>query len=183
MWPIWSNIVTTIQDLSDVKLNSIDEGCRHLGRVLGLDEPVSPAVLMSALSSDEYARNLLTCRKEPAFLKILLDNPVRTTPEIEETRARPVEMLKTASIALARWSKVGFSTASEEVFETRLRACLGCPNIRQTSSRAAAYKLMKTRATCALCGCDVEKKARMNSEKCPGEDPNAAGYNRWGQPI
>ena len=183
MWPIWSNIVATIQELADVKLNSIDEGCRHLGRVLGLDEPVSPAVLMSALSSEEYARNLLTCRKEPAFLRSLLDNPVRTTPKMEETRGRPVEMLKTASIALARWSKVGFSVASEDVFETRLRACLSCPNIRQTSSTEAAYKILKTRATCGLCGCDVEKKARMNSEKCPGGDPKAAGYNRWGQPI
>jgi len=180
---LWSKIVTTIQELADVKLNSIDEGCRHLGRLLGLDEPVAPAVLMSALSSDEYARNLLTCRKQPAFLKILLDNPVRTTPKMEETRARPVEMLKTASLALARWSKVGFSVASEEVLEARLRACLSCPNIRQTASSEAVYKLMKTRASCALCGCDVEKKARMNSEKCPGADPSAAGYNRWGQPI
>jgi hypothetical protein len=183
MWPVWSKIVTTIQDLADIKLNSIDEGCRHLGRVLGLDEAVSPAVLISAVSSEEYARNLLTCRKEPAFLQHLLDNPVRTTPKTEETRARSVEMLKTASLALARWSKVGFSIASEDVIETRLRACLGCPHIRQTSSSAAAYKLMKTRATCGLCGCDVEKKARMTSEKCPGGDPKAAGYNRWGQPI
>jgi hypothetical protein len=138
---------------------------------------------MSALSSDEYARNLLTCRKEPAFLRILLDNPVAASPKMEETRARPVEMLKTASVALARWSRVGFSTASEEVFEARLRACLGCPNIRQTSSSAAAHKLINTRATCGLCGCDVEKKARMNSERCPGRDPDAVGYNRWGQPT
>jgi len=175
--------VTTIQELTDVKLNSIDEGCRHFGRVLGLDEPVSPAVLMSALSSDEYARNLLTCRKEPAFLKILLDNPVRTTPQIEETRKRPVEILKKVSVALAKWGKIGFSTASEDVFEARLRACVGCPHIRQISSSDAAYKLMNTRAKCGLCGCDVEKKARMSSEECPGADPNAFGYNRWGQPI
>lgn len=175
--------MATIQELTDVKLNSIDEGCRHLGRVLGLDEPVSPAVLMSALSSEEYARNLLTCRKEPAFLQALLDNPIRTTAKMEQTTARSVEMLRTASIALARWSKVGFSVASEDVFEARLRACLACPDVRQTSSDGAAYKLMKTRATCGLCGCDVEKKARMTSERCPGRDAKAAGYNRWGQPI
>lgn len=174
--------MTAVQSLAEVKLTSIDEGCRHLGQVLGLDAPVSPAVLMSALSSDEYARNLLTCRKEPAFLRQLLDNPVRTAPEAEETRARPAEMLRSASAALARWSKVGFSTASDEVFEARLRACLGCPHIRQ-SSDAAYYKLMKTRATCGLCGCDIEKKARLGSEKCPGADPHDYGHNRWGQPI
>jgi hypothetical protein len=102
------------QKFGSARVSNLDSG-----RVLGLDEPVSPAVLMSALSSDEYARNLLTCRKQPAFLKVLLDNPVRTTPKIEETRGRPVEMLKTASIALARWSKVGFSTASEVSFRNR----------------------------------------------------------------
>jgi hypothetical protein len=172
----------TIQDLADIKLKSIDDGCRHLGALLGLDAPVAPTVLMSALASDEYARNLLTCRKEPAFLRVLLDHPVGPPAAPEETRTRRVEMLKSASVALARWSKVGFSIASQDVFEARLRACLGCPHIRQAAGEAA-YKLMKTRASCGLCGCDVEKKARMSSEKCPGPDPNAAGYNRWGQPI
>jgi hypothetical protein len=71
----------------------------------------------------------------------------------------------------------------EEVFEARLKACLSCPHIRQTSADGAAYKLMKTKAACRLCGCDVEKKARITSEKCPGADPNAVGHNRWGQPI
>jgi hypothetical protein len=175
--------VATVEEFADVRLSSIDEGCRHLGQVLGLDEPVSPAVLVSALSSDEYARNLLTCRKEPAFLKLLLDNPVTAAPETEEAPKRPAEMLKSASIALARWGKVGFSTAAEDIFEARLRACLSCPNIRQASPDGVAHKLMNTRATCALCGCDVEKKARMESEKCPGADPNDFGHNRWGQPI
>ena len=107
----------------------------------------------------------------------------RALPSAARICVSTAQCLDPNTVALARWSKVGFSTASEEVFEARLRACLGCPNIRQTSSGEAAYKLMKTRATCGLCGCDVEKKARMNSEKCPGADPNAFGYNRWGQPI
>lgn len=172
--------MTTVQDLTNVKLSSIDEGCRQLGQVLGLNEPVPASVLMSALSSEEYARNLLTCRKEPAFLQMLLNNPVRPSRPMEETESSPVEMLKSASVALARWSQVGFSTASEAVFAARLRACLACPHIRQAAD-AALNKLLKTRATCGLCGCDVEKKARMNSEKCPGADPGNLGHDRWGQ--
>lgn len=176
--------MTDIQAIADIRLTSIEDGCRQLGALLELDAPVPPDVLVAAIQSEEYARNLLICRRTPVFLKTLLENPVRRQQRTPDPAQSSFELLKTASHALARWGKVGFSVVPDEVLERRLRACLVCPNLRTSRSAApAAYKVMKTQASCALCGCDVEKKARMSSESCPGEDPKAQGQNRWGQPF
>ncbi|MCF2133790.1 MULTISPECIES: hypothetical protein [Burkholderiaceae] len=172
--------MTDIQAIADIQLNSIEDGCRQLARILELDVPVSHEVLISAVQSDEYARNLLICRRTPAFLNTLLSNPIRPQLQAQDRDRGAFELMKQASHALARWGAVGFSVVDDEVLKRRLRACLACPNLR-TSSTATVYKLMKTQASCALCGCDVEKKARMSSEHCPGEDPEIQGRNRWGQ--
>lgn len=168
--------------IAAIRLGSIEDGCRQLAAILELDEPVSPAVLISAVQSEEYARNLLVCRRTPAFMQILLAHPVR--PQSQEGGPATADLVKEASQALARWAKVGFSVVDDAALDQRLRACLACPNLRTHEAAAkAVYKLMKTRASCALCGCDVEKKARMSSEYCPGAAPDAPGRNRWGQPL
>ncbi|CAN7486421.1 hypothetical protein ACSC9U_10600 [Pseudomonas solani] len=176
--------MSELQAIAGIRLRSIEDGCRQLADILGLDAPVASAVLIAAVQSEEYARNLLVCRRTPAFLDTLLANPTvaPTTAAVPVKGTR--ELMKQASTALASWSAVGFSVVDSEVFERRLGACVACPNLRPSDSAPSALqKLMKTRASCALCGCDVEKKARMSSERCPGEDPQLAGHNRWGQPL
>lgn len=176
--------MTGMQAITNIRLNSIEDGCRQLAALLELDTPVSPDVLIAAIQSEEYARNLLTCRRTPEFLRTLLDNPVGLRQVTREPTQSSLELLKTASHALARWGRVGFSVVSDDVLQNRLRACLACPNLRSTSSSEFAfYKVIKTQARCALCGCDVEKKARMSSEHCPDENPSVRGQNRWGQPL
>lgn len=171
-----------VPDIADIKLASIEDGCRQLATLLGLGAPVAPGVLVAALQSEEYARNLLTCRRTPAFLAVLLDNPVRMQPQELHADQGTMALMKTASQALARWSKVGFSVVDDAVRERRLHACLVCPNLRTSgAAQPLAFTAMQTHARCALCGCDVEKKARMASEMCPGEDPGVPGQNRWGQ--
>ena len=173
-----------VQDIANIKVASIEDGCRQLATLLELDAPVAPGVLVAALQSEEYARNLLTCRRTPAFLAVLLDNPVRPQPDDEDPGQRTLALVKTASRALARWSTVGFSVVDDAVREQRLRACLACPNLRASgAAHSIAFKVMQTQARCALCGCDVEKKARMASEVCPGEDPAVPRHNRWGQVL
>lgn len=172
------------QAIAGIRLRSIEDGCRQLADILGLEAPVTSAVLIAAVQSEEYARNLLICRRTPAFLDTLLANPVGVPIQGEAPAQGTLELMKQASTALVSWSAVGFSVVESEVFEQRLGACVACPNLRPLDGAASAlHKLMKTRASCALCGCDVEKKARMSSEHCPGEDPQHAGHNRWGQPL
>lgn len=172
------NTVTAFETLN---LTSIDQGCRELATILGLDDPVSPDVLISALRSEEYARNLLTCRGVPDFMNSLLENPTCTfTPALAQS-AKNSDLLKSAAVALVKWSKVGFSVASDEVVEARLRACLACPDLQRRENKAMLYKILGTAAVCGLCGCDVEKKARMNSERCSGQAFDDPTKNRWGQ--
>ncbi|MGC5698870.1 hypothetical protein J4P02_01570 [Pseudomonas sp. NFXW11] len=179
--------MSELQEISGIRLRSIEDGCRQLADILELSNPVAPEVLIAALQSEEYARNLLICRRTPAFLDNLLANPVRPPPATEpepKLEQSAVALMKQASGALARWGSVGFSVVDDGLLEQRLGACLACPNLRPSDDAASAlHRLLKTRARCALCGCDVEKKARMSSEHCPGADPQRPDHNRWGQPL
>lgn len=42
-----------------------------------------------------------------------------------------------------------------EVFVSRLMACENCPNLKRDNW------------TCGICGCYLDKKAKMTTEKCP----------------
>ena len=169
--------------LEALKLTSLDDGCQELGKVLGLAGPVSPAVLISALRSEEYARNLLTCRGAPAFLNSLLENPPHAFAQEEAQARSSVDLLKSVGESLARWSKVGFSVASDETVAARLRACIACPDLQRREAKAVIYELLGTAAVCGRCGCDIEKKARMNSERCPAPSRDDPTKNRWGQAL
>jgi len=169
--------------LNELKLTSIDEGCRQLADILGLQDPVSPDVLISAVKSEEYARNLLVCRGAPAFMKSLLENPIHAFAPDQERARSSVDLLKSVSASIVQWGKVGFSVASEETVVARLSACLACPDLRRRDAKAMIYEMIGTAAVCGLCGCDVEKKARMSSERCPGPALNDPTKNRWGQAL
>ena len=170
----------SVQDLTEISLNSLDDGCVALGRILGLEVPVELSVLIGALRSEEYANNLLTCRNTPALLKSLLHSPPEYDIYKADSGQSTATLLVQASVSIAKWAKMGFTVADDEVITTRRKACLACPYLRATPDKIA-YKMINTKAICNLCGCDIENKSRLNSESCPSEDPNNSGYNRWGQ--
>jgi len=168
----------------ELQITSINDGCDELGRVLGLNKPVTPEVLYGALSDDTYANNLLACREAPKFLEVLLNNPpTQTAKNTEHSEYEVGDLLARASKALFKWAKTGFLIAKEDVISKRLTGCMKCPNMTSLQCGNGMYKILKTNAICKLCGCDVEKKARINSERCPEEDPGHQGYNRWGQSM
>lgn len=167
-------------NLSGVVLNSLEEGCRELGSILGLDKPVELPVLVGALRDTEYANNLLICRNTPPFLKTLLDSPPEyNINDIKQEKVKS-ELLIKASSSLARWAKTGFSIAGDEIIAKRRAACVQCPNLRAAPDNIA-YKVINATAICSLCGCDVERKTRLSSESCPCEDGDNPGYSRWGE--
>ncbi|MEL6972111.1 MAG: hypothetical protein AAFZ63_10120 [Bacteroidota bacterium] len=168
---------------SDLKITSIKEGCRQLADILGLDNPVTSDVLISALQSEEYARNLLTCRGVPAFMNTLLENPPNTFSAGNGQSKSNGALLKSVSEAIVKWGKTGFSVATSETVKKRLRACLTCPDLQRKEGKPKIYDFIGTVAVCGRCGCDVEKKARMNSERCPGPSLDNPEMNRWGQPY
>jgi hypothetical protein len=139
-----------------------------LGRILGLDGPVPESVLIAAVEHEDYARNLLLCRREPELLHDLIARPPH------KRRLGPVELAARGSRALARWAATGFTTVDDATYQRRMSACVQCPELSGQGS---------DRPVCSLCGCQVVWKARMTSENCPAASPDDPSLTRWGEPV
>lgn len=177
-----------IQTIADIG-GTIAEKCLELGKVLNQDGPVSEDVLYAAIYDQSYAHNLLTCRKEPVFLKHLLASPpkvpaaqrVETLDEVSQ-----LELIKKMSEAIWGWAKVGFTRIEDQIFQRRVSACMQCPNMIDAPD-ILSYRMATIRASnnkiCRPCGCLISKKTRIPSESCPDADPQNPALTRWGDPI
>lgn len=163
-------------------INSIAEGCEKLGNLLGLNKPVDPSVFIAAIRSEEYAHNLLVCRSNKAFLDKVLSSPP-TFHQQSEIDLSNGDLLKSAFKALVKWGKTGFTIASDEIIKERLDACMKCEHLATGKPTTTVHNLLKTKARCGLCGCDIDKKIRLGNEICPGKSNKNPGYNFWGQKI
>jgi hypothetical protein len=166
---------------------NVGEQRQQMGELLGLDEPVPEAVFYAALQDGDYAHNLLMSRREPTFLRYLLNNP--PPAELPAPRAAEKsegELLRKASEAVWRWARTGFSTVDEPTFQRRHGACLQCPHLADKPDKFL-YKIVSSKSSgekvCDLCGCLVARKARLTSESCPDQHPTQTGLTRWGEPL
>jgi len=164
-------------------VNSIADGCKKLGDILGLDQPVTPKVFIAAVKNEEYAHNLLVSRKTKPFLNHLLASPPEVQGFQSEAEHSTKELLSSACKAIIKWAKTGFTKTSEEEIQRRFNACSKCDHIITEKSHSHIHNLLNTKARCGLCGCDIDKKIRLNNETCPGKDTKNPGYNFWGQKI
>lgn len=152
----------------------------EFGELLGLGEPVSSDVLSAALASESYARSLLSSRRTPQMLRMLLASPPQRAVRKDEFGT--LELLQRGSRALLAWSKTGFSTTDPVERQQRTEACLACPDRRASGN----HLLQATRSelgVCGLCGCPLSRKVSMKSETCPGRSTDDPGRNRWGQAV
>ncbi|MBV9931265.1 MAG: hypothetical protein JO013_10010 [Alphaproteobacteria bacterium] len=174
-------------------LSSWDEAQARFGDILGVGRPLPAAVLRRAMVDSTFAHRLLVSRNAPGFLNALLDDPANakyappeSPAEVEEARDESgFALLGKAALSLARWGATGFTHADAETQERRLDACASCPNLRQPPS-TLAYRLAGgsgEKGVCGLCGCPVQRKARMSTEACPDRHPERPGYTRWGEPA
>ncbi len=166
---------------------TLQNKCIEFGAILGLDEPVSETVLLGALNDSAYAHNLLVSRKTPDFLDVLLENPpYQPQAEIISDEKSTIELVAELSQAIWRWSKTGFSTVDEEVYDRRYAACQACPHFVDPPKKAL-YKLLKADGPdakiCDLCGCVAPRKAHLTSESCAAPHPSIPGVNRWGEAM
>ena len=149
--------------------DATDDQRDAFGRILGLDGPVPESVLIAAVENEDYARNLLLCRRDPELLSDLLARPPR-----RPRRFGAVEVAARGSRALARWAATGFTTVDDATYHRRMSACVQCPELSGQGS---------DRPVCSLCGCRVVWKARMTSESCPAASPDDPSLTRWGEPV
>ncbi|MGW1997245.1 hypothetical protein [Embleya sp. NPDC001921] len=154
----------------------------ELGRILGLDAPVSEDVLRAAVVDETYARNILTCRTDPELLDQVLAEP----PPAADRPLPAQVLLARGATALARWARTGFTVVSDEVYAARTRACGACPHLsagRGGALQRLAATGLTDKSTCSLCGCVASRKARLPSEHCPAPDPHRPDHTRWGEPV
>lgn len=177
--------------LSEINGASVAEKRQTFAYMLGLEEPVSEAVLLCAVESPSYARSLMNAMNQPARLNDLLTNP----PHLRGTKATfsNANLVAKAGTALMKWAVAGFPTVSKSVLETREDACLACPELKAptntlqqlTASSSVSEKIGRRTGnkSCQACGCVITNKIRLATESCPLACPDDFTVNRWGEPL
>jgi hypothetical protein len=151
---------------------------------LGLTEPLELRVLRAASGDPEYARRLVDSRGDRARLHELLEHPPAMPAATEEIS--DLDLALHGARSLWDWLRSGCDTVSNAEHTRRVDVCRRCIHVRELPARLlyelAAFGL-STGLTCAMCGCVVERKAWLPSGGCPSEDPEQAGFDRWGQAL
>lgn len=179
--------------LEEIEGESLAEKCQTFAYMLGLEEPVSETVLIAAIESPAYARNLMQAMNKPVRLNDLLTNP----PHLEG--AKPTNnfthgrLIAKAGAALLKWAGAGFPTVSKSTLQRREDACLACPNLTApastlqqiTASSVVRDEIGKRTGnkSCSACGCVITNKIRLATESCPVAADGDPGMNRWGEAI
>lgn len=182
-------------EIDDIPGDTLKEKCAAFACLLGLSEPVSEKVMVGAVDDPSYARNLLANRNSPGVLNDLLANPPsRMYERLQKNNSgfSNSVLIAKAGKALLKWGASGFQTVSAFQLEIRENACVACPNLQEpesvlqkitASSRTGTAVGFRTgNKVCGICGCVVKNKMRLTTDTCPQEDPNAPGFNRWGEP-
>jgi hypothetical protein len=172
-------------DLDEITGETFAEKCKTFGYVLGLDTPVPAKVLAAALENPDYAKRLLAQRGGP-HLYDLINNPPEKRFKISTS-----SLITKAGKALLQWGISGFPTVSKEMLQRREDACLACPNLIESTlvlqKITASAKITNEygqrtgNKSCALCGCVIRNKIRLETESCPMEDGKNPGMNLWGE--
>lgn len=159
-----------------------------LGEILGLDNPVSSAVLARAREDDHFASHLLISRFDRNLLDMFLNDKKNKPYELYEVprKRSNLQLVKKATKALLEWGKAGFDTVSKEIYDKRLSVCNSCEYIKDPPSQLAYKVKLKSESDqriCGACGCSVSRKAWLATETCSVEDPSKNGFNLWNEPV
>lgn len=181
---------TVTEVRSEPALSGWNDACARFRAIFGLDAP--PAVIQRAIADAEFEYRLLVSKDNPKYLRALFADPANERYEPPAgaapapARRSDVELIGRAAKALAAWGASGFTTVDAETYARRTAACEACPHLRAAENRLV-YRLTgtdsKKRAVCDLCGCQVQRKARMATESCPGAHPEDPSLTRWGEPM
>ncbi|WP_271519483.1 hypothetical protein [Bradyrhizobium sp. CCBAU 53380] len=157
-----------------------------LGETLHLDGPASAALTRRALDDSKFAFYLLMTKDSPSLQIKLLGNmavsaaPTTPLPDSAALAAK-------AGKALLNWGLGGFRKVDEDRFARRLAACQACEFLADPPQRLVyqGINLLMSGDTkiCSACGCMAAKKAALNTEACPRQDPANASMTRWGEPV
>jgi hypothetical protein len=153
-----------------------------LRTVLRRADDLPEAVVHRAAVDPIFLNTLVAHRDEPELLATLVEKTPRSLPKWAQPPSSV--LLFRAARALMRWGKAGFREVNAETFERRRNACLQCPHLG-SPGKQLVYKLVadEVNSLCGLCGCAIDRKARLPTEECPVAHPSESGLTRWGEPL
>lgn len=153
-----------------------------LKAVLRRSQDIPPVQLQRAAADPLFLATLIAHRDDAAALEELLEKTPRRLPKWAEPPS--AVLLFRAAKALVRWGKVGFREVDAATFERRRNACVQCPHLGRPGKQLA-YKLTaaQEKPLCGLCGCAIDRKARLPTEECPAAHPVLPEMTRWEEPI
>ncbi len=149
----------------------MDELKEKLVSEFGIPENRLPnSVLHKCAEDPVFLANLLVCWKDD-FMYDLLVKQIKSTITISDT-----EILKKSSKSIINWIKGGMKFSSDSTYQKRIKTCNICEHVSSPSD-SILYKISHTEKICTLCGCDIKKKAKLLTEKCP--DNLTVANGRW----
>ena len=184
----------TISDLGQI--DDLGQARRRLGELINLDGPASASITRRAMADERFAFYLMFTKDSPELLKQLLEDPRNRDFDGAPGDAPPAQATvrgaDQGSLALAgkavkalyNWGKAGFEAADEETIERRWAACRACAFMTDPPETMMyqGVKLLAGRGTkiCGSCGCLINKKVAIPTERCPEQDPDDPTRSRWG---
>jgi hypothetical protein len=174
-------MIEMMQDL--LRLDSPREMCRELGLYLGMEQPVSLAVLRRAQRDDRFALHLVMSRGSRDLMQLHLDDPRNAQyareqdykgqhagDGVEAREFSNVELMGGMAGALLRWGRSGFRGLDEATASARLEICRSCPHLVEAPDRFF-YKVKLAKKSdqrvCGKCGCVATRKVKVATERCP----------------
>lgn len=156
------------------------EGLKKLGsdlaNELGVPEQELPTKVIEKAAIDPlFLHHLISCKSDSFMLTILFKECESITDSLSSQLSNS-ELLKGAISSTIKWLSSGARFVSTEEYEERINTCMECPN-KSSPSTSPLYALLNTRYICGLCGCDIERKAKLTTESCPDSDYSSGG--RW----
>jgi hypothetical protein len=146
-----------------------------LSEELGISPDQIPGFLLAKIAEDElYLHHIMVCKDDKELLGLLLKEPAGK--DVAKALPTDSEIVSKLSHSLYNWARLGFSKASLEEYKGRLESCNSCPYKVKPDGRML-YKLVKPNYICQLCGCDIERKAALQTESCPDKSYGKDG--RW----
>lgn len=175
--------------LQNHPVKEIEEGKEKLAGLLCLKEPVNENVFFAAIHNHTYFHNLMVCKDAPDMLNYLLNNPPdieRLVNGIEKADEKStMQLMSKVMKSMIEWMKTGFLNVDDLTYNRRIKACMNCRFLKDLPQNLA-YKFATLtkkerfeKKICALCGCVISSKAKLQHEKCPLNHPVLKGRNMW----
>ena len=158
-------------------MSDADKIKRILANELGVPEKGLPTpVVVKAVVDPLYLHHLINCKSDEFLLIILFNEAISPSSKGNAICVENSKLFKNAITATIKWLASGARFVNDVEYKRRINTCMGCPYVSQAPS-TSLYRLLKSQMVCSLCGCDIERKAKLMTEECPDKQYGEKG--RW----